>query len=192
MQLIAISGKRRTGKTTLANLLRDEYGYCPISLADPLKQMVRLQFGLSAEQTDGKMKEMATQYPDQSLPGRNRFLTPRDIMIMMGQFYRSVDQQFWVNRLFQEIRLKSHQVYVIPDVRFKNELNQMKKYNAVLVRLERDESLTGSNIKDSSETELDDYKDWDIRIPADQNVDMSDLARIGDIIHAHVTARTAA
>lgn len=188
MRIVAISGKRRSGKSTLGDILRDEYGYTPVSLAEPLKQMCRDHFGLTKDQTDGATKETATTYFDYSLPGRHRWLTAREIMISMGQYYRSVDPDFWVKKLFKQMEQDNSKTYVVTDVRFKNELDWMTKHNAIKVRLERDEQYTGTNLLDRSETELDGYTDWDILIPADQNVDMSDLVRTADIINAHVTA----
>lgn len=190
MNLIAISGKRRSGKTTLGNLLRDEYGYTPVSLAEPLKALAMEHFGLMLEQVDGCLKESPTQFVDHTANHYPRYFTPREILIRMGQFYRSIDKDYWIKKLFEQMqRAQSMKVFVVTDVRFKNEMEWMKKHQAIAVRLERDESLTGKNINDVSETDLDDYQDWNIKIPADENQDMTDLARIGDIINAHLLAR---
>lgn len=193
MRLVAISGKRRSGKSTLGDILRDEYGYHPISLAEPLKHMAQTHFGLTRGQTDGIFKEQPTQYRDLSLPGRGRFLTPRDIMINMGQFYRSIDPDFWLKKLFNQIEhvpQAQMQTYVVTDVRFRNELEWMKRHKAIAVRLERSEELTGKYIQDPSETDLDSYDQWDIKIPANQNVELADLVRIAELINTHVSART--
>lgn len=189
MQIIAISGKRRSGKSTLGNILRDEYGYFPISLAEPLKALAKEHFGLTADQTDGVFKEQPTQYMDQ---WSKRHLTPRDILIRMGQFYRSINPDFWTAKLFEQVKQAPQaqmKTFVVTDVRFKNEMEWMRRHKALCVRLDRFETFTGTNIADPSETELDDYSGWDIHIKAEENKDMSDMARIGDMVNAHILAR---
>lgn len=170
--IVCISGKRRTGKSTLAELLRSKYGFFPISLAAPLKALCMQQFGLSSEQVDGNAKEHPTVYSQ-----GDKWLTARDILIQTGQFYRSIQPNFWIDKLMAITdRLEAN--YVIPDVRFINELKTFKTLGAYLVRLERDEEFTGKNIDDSSETELDTYPDWHLHVKAEFNKDMTDLERI--------------
>lgn len=183
MTLIAISGKRRSGKSTLGDLLANKYRYIPRSLATPLKKMCRHYFDLSFDQTDGFLKETVdTRYN----------MTPRQIMINMGAFYRSIDQDFWVKQLFSEfkdipeIQLRT---VVVTDVRFQNEMEWMKKHNAYKVRLERDEKYTGANIQDPSETELDSYTEWDYVLPVDKNRALIDLDHAAEQIHAQLLER---
>lgn len=174
MRIVCISGKRRSGKSSLAEILRNKYGFFPISLATPLKTLCMQQFGLSTDQVDGDAKEHPTVYCQ-----GDKWLTARDILIQTGQFYRSIEPNFWINKL---LSLTGHldANYVIPDVRFSNELKTFKARGAFLVRLERGEEFTGKNIDDPSETELDAYKEWDLHVPAEFNRDMADLERIAD------------
>lgn len=184
MKFIAISGKRRSGKSTLAEELHKKYSYIPLHVATPLKQMCKEQFGLSEDQVNGAHKETPTVYR-----AGGKFLTPRDIMIHIGATYRQVDSNFWVNKL---ILLASSfpegSIIVVPDVRFKNEIEALKKHGAYLVRLERDEALTGTYINDPSETELDSYQGWDLHVPAEFNKDMHHLNQIATRVHAGVYA----
>lgn len=192
MNLIAISGKRRSGKSALGSILQVQYGYYPISIAAPLKDMCQRQFGLTTDQTDGVFKEQPTQYRDQRHPGRGLFLTPRDIMTHMGAAYRTVDKDYWVKKLFDQIKERAQaqmQTYVITDVRFRNEMEWMKRHGAVAVRLARDEKFTGANLNDASETDLDTYLDWDLNIPAEKNVEMDDLYETAGLIHDLILAR---
>lgn len=192
MNLIAISGKRRSGKTTLGRILATKFGYHPISLAEPLKNMCSLHFGLSYDQTDGVFKEQPTQYKDYSSDYSPRYLTPREIMIKTGQFYRSIDPDFWTKKLFKQIQEVSQaqmQTFVVTDVRFKNEMEWMKRHAAICVRLERDQQLTGTSINDPSETELDDYYKWDIAVPQEENVNMTDLDKVAERINGYLLAR---
>lgn len=182
MNIIAISGKRKSGKSTLAKILKEEYGYQPISLADPLKTICRDEFGLTFEQTDGIFKEQPTQYMDYTESVIGVYLTPRDIMIRLGRFYRTIDPDFWVKKLLWRMQ-GSTQRFVVSDVRFLNEIKALKDNGAILVRLERDEKFTGRAIDDPSEKELDDYKGWDIKVPAEYNIDIWDLYLTAHQVH---------
>jgi hypothetical protein len=59
----------------------------------------------------------------------------------------------------------------------------------LLVRLERSEDLTGKSIDDPSETELDSYSGWDLVIPAEQNVNLSDLSIVANKIQELLRVR---
>lgn len=185
MVIVAISGKRRSGKSFLGAQLAREYGFRQVSLAAPLKAMVREHFGLTTAQTDGDLKEVY----DERLG-----MTPRELMIKFGGFYRSVDQNYWVKKLFDQIKLRPQAQlgrYVITDLRFKNELDWMKRHNALLVRLERDTEFTGEPIDDPSEKELDDFTGWDIHVPKEQNVNELDMAKTAGMVEAYATRRAA-
>lgn len=180
MTFLAISGKRRTGKSTLAHILYTNYNIVPLSLAGPLKDMCMEQFGLTWEQVDGELKEIIDKRYNK---------TPRQIMIETGQFYRSINKDFWINKLINKAVALERDIIAVPDVRFKNEIDKLKKHGAMLVRLERDEAFTGTNIQDASETELDNYKDWDFLLPAAFNTDMTDLERAAERIYVGISQK---
>lgn len=181
MKLVCISGKRRGGKTTLANILLRDYGWKPLMLAGPLKRKAMEDFDLSYEQVEGSLKEVIDE----------RYgMTPREIMIHLGQAYRHVDKDYWVKRTREVAQGYNDRVCVIQDMRFKNELETFKKHGAFTVRLERAESLTGAYINNPSETELDEVTDWDLHVPAEANVHLGHLERTAKRIYELVSART--
>jgi hypothetical protein len=53
------------------------------------------------------------------------------------------------------------------------------------VRLERDEKFTGRSIDDPSETELDHFKEWDILIKPEFNLDEADMKNTASQVAAH-------
>ncbi len=172
MILLAISGKRKSGKSFLADMLANGFGFKHLSFAKTLKAKLRQDLGLSVHHTDGALKEVP-------LPEYNN-KTPRQLMIEFGGFYRTLDSMFWVKELKKEL-LSTPQAqtgrYVIADLRFKNEANWVKEHGGKIVRLNRDESLTGPNIDDLSETGLDNYDKFDLVVPAHLNRDVSDMKR---------------
>jgi phosphomevalonate kinase len=180
MTIVAISGKRRSGKSFLGAILEKDYGFTPISLAAPLKHMIRTQFGLTMDQTDGHLKEIVdVRY----------CMTPRDLMIKFGAFYRSIDPDFWVKKLFDQMKQTPQAQlgrYVITDMRFRNELDWFRRHNAFLVRLERSETFTGRAINDPSECELDSFNEWDVHVQEQFNQDESDMKQTASRVVAHV------
>ncbi len=173
--ILGISGKRGTGKTTLANILEAKYGWMQIPLAAKLKEKCREEFKLSYAQTDGNLKEVITEYKK----------TPREIMISVGQWYRSIDPFFWVKRVFESMDdYKNLYKFVISDIRFVNEAAYFQMNNAFLVRLERHQHLNiyKEPLNDVSEIDLDHYPDFDYIIPENRNIDIKDLEYWAEII----------
>lgn len=158
--LIGISGKRGVGKTLLATVLKEKHGFEVFSFAEALKTHCRTAFGLTEEQTDGKLKEESTNIPRLWVTGPQgsvpvSYWTPRELMIAVGQFYRGIDPDFWVKRIMRDAAASS--LGTIHDVRFKNEAGHIFQAGGILVRLERDPALNvyKGTSTDSSETELD-------------------------------------
>jgi phosphomevalonate kinase len=181
MRLIGLSGKARSGKDAVADMCASLYGWRKMKLADPLKKMCRDMFGLTCDHTDGILKDLPIGTT-----------SPRELMIKVGQLGRTVSPNFWIGKL-EEAILKTPQAqlgtYVIADVRFKNEMEWIKRRHGILVRLERSVDLRGPDIKDPSETELDAYDGFDLRIPESENEDAFDLPLVVAKINALVAFR---
>jgi hypothetical protein len=172
--ILGISGKRGTGKSLLAKYLT-EIGWREMSFARELKRRVREDFGLGTEHTDGSLKEQPTHYIRRS---NCTEWTPREIMIEYGQFFRSVDPDFWVKQIFKHIdRIPLETAVVIPDVRFLNEAQYIKYRGGMLVRLERDPKINiyKEELNDASECELDNYPGFNMIIPKEANNFPEDL-----------------
>lgn len=184
--VLGISGKRGVGKSMLGNYMR-AFGFERLSLAGPLKQKCITEFSFHDEQVNGCLKESPTQYRRTD----GSFFTPRDVMIRMGTFYRSIDKNFWLKQLDMHIAL--HDKVVIDDVRFLNEIEYLKtKYNAKFIRLEREQELNvfKAALDDLSESELDTYQDWDYRLIKELNRYPKDLEIfsqfVADTVYNHV------
>ena len=151
--LIAFSGKTLMGKTTAAQYLRDEHGFTIVSFAAALKDKVRDDFGFTEEQVRGvKKDEVDPRYK----------VTPRAILIAVGNLYRRFDPDFWVKKALSTITLHGKLVpgkYVIDDCRFKNEATHVSAVGGHVVRLSRPgvEPSDLSAAMDLSETDMDDY-----------------------------------
>lgn len=170
MELIAISGKRGSGKDTLANALVKR-GYTKISFALVLKAHVRDFFGWTVMHTDGDLKEVID-------PEFN--VTPRQVMIQVGQFYRAFDPLFWVKKAFDNLPADGR--FVLSDLRFRNEANFLVSKGATIVRLNRrkDLNIYKGEINDVSETDLDNYEQFTHIVPEDLNLVLEDLEILAD------------
>lgn len=79
----------------------------------------------------------------------------------------TLGQNFWVNSTFQNYHKDSY--WICPDLRFPNELEAIKSRGGLLIRIER----PGLDLSDqhSSETSLNDYKNWDEVIVNDSTLE---------------------
>lgn len=61
--LIGICGRKFAGKSTIANYLRDEYGFAVVSPIDPLKQLACDMLGFTTEQMWGSSSAREEAHP---------------------------------------------------------------------------------------------------------------------------------
>lgn len=179
MKLLGISGKRGVGKTTLAKFLVRNHGFLRVSLASPLKEMCKRDYGLTEEAVDGPLKESPTKFKYDA----GAYYTARDILILEGNLKRRIDPDFFCKKALHCMhQLGPSSKFVIDDIRFLNELNYFKKEGAKFVRLERAETLP--ILADLSETELDNYPEWDGRLIRELNRVPEDLEKFAAFLAA--------
>ena len=144
---LAVSGKMRSGKDTLAERLVERYGFKRYAFADRLKEVARELFGMP-------------------LGAKNRHL-----LVELGRKMCEVDRLVWVNCVLGQMPLR--QDVIISDLRFKYEYHALKAFDFIIVRVDSDEETRlkrvgkfGSRVDlalvdDPSETDLDDMEfDW--------------------------------
>ena len=123
--IIGVAGYKGSGKDTIANVLQASFGFEKMSFAQPIKDIVHNTFGIDKAilSCDGGERE----FREQSLPGWF-YLSPRDMMQKIGMAFRDeLHKDIWVKVLENKIKSKKQNI-VIPDVRFKNELELINKY----------------------------------------------------------------
>jgi len=141
--LIGISGKQRSGKDTVAEYLNKKYGFIRISFANPLKRLAIDYFGLTP-------KDVYVRKPD----------SVRKFLQELGRLGRSVDKDFWIKKALSNY--DKNELWVVSDVRYKNEAKAIKNLEGVLIRIEADRDIRLQRgplayENDLSETDLDDY-----------------------------------
>ena len=161
MKIIGITGLMGSGKGTVADYLIDDHGFKKMSFADALKDAVAVMFGWPRHMLEGDTdesrawREQVDEFWSERLerPG----FTPRLALQLMGtEAGRQVfGNDIWVAGIEQRI-LGEKEYYdtwhreqsqgmpdtpprgiVIPDVRFFNEIQMIKRLGGTMVRVER-------------------------------------------------------
>jgi hypothetical protein len=123
--IVAICGRKGTGKTTAAEYLEDEYGFETYALAQPLKIALKAMFDLKAEYLYGVKKDEVHPVWD---------ITPRKMLQTLGtdwaQHTLNVGRDIWVKR-FKHLIWDPREDWAISDVRFQHELDALKHLDTV-------------------------------------------------------------
>jgi hypothetical protein len=131
--LIGLTGRKRSGKNTVATILRIEHGFHETSFAEPIREFTMKLLNLTPEQLDSWKEE-----PILWLDGK---VTPRQIMQRMGtEFGRQmVHPELWVRRALLGVEgyLKIGRSLVLSDVRFQNECDAIRALGGVIVHVRR-------------------------------------------------------
>lgn len=179
MKILAISGKSASGKDTIARMMREkleanDMRCITIHYADLVKFFAKEFYGW-----DGN-KDIAGRHLLQTL-GTNKV--------------RANDVDYWVEcvaRFLAAINPSNDfDCAFIPDVRFPNEIEVLKKYNkdVITIRINRmrsedgrpyyNPSFTIEQLKHPSETSLDNYNEFDYIV---QNWSLNELEESADFI----------
>ncbi len=140
--LIALLGFRGSGKSTIANYLIDNYNFTSLAFAEKLKQVVSTAFDIDLDLLEGNSEESRV-YRETT----NEFwgMTPRQMLETVGTklFRKGISEDFWVKIVEKRIQelLKSEKNVVISDLRFVNEWEMLKKYNAKVIFVDNGNSV---------------------------------------------------
>lgn len=171
--IIALGHRKQVGKDTLANLicrnsLATDLGFIEkCSFAQPLYDMAERYFF-----DDGfRNKDYYDQFPlEKEIPLKKLNLTPRQILISLGQSMRAISPTFWIDQVPLDRNI------VIPDLRFPNEVEFVKKHGGIVIKVERPGIEDSNDLADSA---LADYTGWDYVV---QNTGLDELDKISKAI----------
>lgn len=173
------------------------YGYQMTKIFNYINQDLRENPDLRSE-----FSSLSNEELQQKL---KKFKHYRSIMQEYGtEIRRNFNDKYWINKVLDKIRqidIDSNVSIIIPDGRFKNEIQlrddlDTSKYRVFAVRLEAPNEVLKYRIKNdpddqeeisketfnhSSETELDDFKDFDFFVDTtDQNMVESTIKQLFD------------
>ena len=151
--IIGLSGKKYSGKSSVADYLVSMKDFEQVSWAEPLKEVIGIELmGLTWNQVYGTEEDKETM---DEFWGR----TPRDIMQLVGTecCRKVIHEDFWVKIGSRRIQhFIDHDINVVlPDCRFVNEAEAIKKLGGTMVRITREGQI--STDTHASETALDKY-----------------------------------
>lgn len=194
--VIVLSGHARVGKDTFALMLAEELNktqYPPfviMAYAHELKLRCQQDFDLSYEQLWGEDKEVYDQrYPKMrsALPyclgnrddgkglevlEERQHWTAREIMQEYGQFFRTINNDFWVKHLINLIDEKEYVNVIITDGRHKNEIDVVcDRPGGYHIRVERETKDDIHNQQHISETALNEGYRVDFTVVNNRGLD---------------------
>jgi len=115
---IGLVGRAGAGKSTLASVLVNCYGFEKFSLADEVREIAR-KLGY----------DVRKPYSQQV----------REVLQIIGMTGRMLCEDIWIRKLLEKIGNK--QKIVIDDIRFKNEVKALKEHGFLIVKLECPEEV---------------------------------------------------
>lgn len=171
--IIGISGKICSGKTEVAKYIQKkipEYNFQIRSFGYDVKFITSYITGIDINLIQSR--EIKSKY----LPEWGMTLGEMFQKIGTECMRKGLHPDTWVLSLMT--KYTPDQNWIIDDVRFKNEANTIKQFGGILIRLEGDPANMRSkdprNMNHKSETELDNYENFDIvynNVPPIESID---------------------
>lgn len=145
MTLIGIVGFAGSGKGSMSDILRDRWGFSKIAFADSVKDAVSTIFQWPRELLEGDTEE-SREFRETLDPWWSQKLgynvTPRSMLQRMGtEAGRKIfHEDIWLLNVSRKINLLTKDArVVIPDARFPNEIDFIRKSGGKIVRIIRGE-----------------------------------------------------
>ena len=120
---IAITGKMGSGKSWVANILVEKYGFYKTSFAKKVKILVSELFNVHNKD--------------------------RGILIRFASSMRDIDHEIWIRHMFKDIEDQENKNVVIDDLRLRNEYITLKKKGWFFIKIDIDEKDRVQRIKDT-------------------------------------------
>lgn len=162
-RIVAVCGKKRSGKDTVADFLCRSFGYTNRKISEDLKKVVQVLFDFSDTQVESDDKDVVDPRWD---------ISPRQAMQFIGthvmQFEiqklltdKSVGRQFWIQSFATKYCDDTNSHIVISDLRFPHEYEILKRYGVYVIRVERQTQASHDLV-----SEHDSEKEY-VNIPTD-------------------------
>jgi len=155
--IIGLSGYAQSGKSTVAKIMVEEFGYEQLAFADGIRRAV---FALNPVIPNGKtggwdrLQDLVTKR-GWEYTKNNNYEVRRLLQVFGTEVGRELfDEDIWVQELFKVIGQSGAGNYVISDVRFPNEAGAVRAAGGVVWRVVR--PFTNRVNEHISESALDD------------------------------------
>nr|DAP89616.1 MAG TPA: deoxynucleoside monophosphate kinase [Caudoviricetes sp.] len=163
-KLIVLSGKKRVGKDTVANLFNDYTNrkYALRAFAEPVKEIVSQAVG-----TDSYTLDLYKESLLVAVNGIDSNLTIRELYRKTADFYKELlGEDIFAKLMLKRLAYENYEFprVIITDMRFKAEYEQMKLLDPVFIRVK---CRMGNRDTHPSEIDLDDVPDSDFHFIID-------------------------
>lgn len=164
MKKIAIIGKARSGKNTFANLLQMEFkkkyvdsNIYQLAFANSIKRIFSSYFPEADNSYLFGPSELRSNIIHSKYVNDNGIpISYRDGIIAIGEMGRSLNSNFWINKLneeFNHINFQSlNNLILITDVRRQNEFDYCKLNGYYIVNILRDSQTSNHSTETDQET----------------------------------------
>ena len=180
MVLIGIVGKKGSGKDTVSDYLVQNHHFHKLAFANPIKQVASIMFDFNEQQLNGELKETID---------KRWGISPREVFQKLGtefgqfdlpkyfpQLGEKVNRNFWVERLkIEYYKLPEKSNVIISDVRFKHEIDEIKKMNGIIIKINRNHRIWENNDIHLSENEMELVENQQFNIIINNNSTLDDL-----------------
>ncbi|UYZ12161.1 AAA family ATPase [Brevibacillus sp. WF146] len=186
---LALTGRMRSGKDSVADYLARQYGFARFAFGDGIRKVCRELF------------------PDQFRDNRNGSARkPRALLQGVGQAMRAFDESVWINACMRHIQdtreyLVSPINVVITDLRQPNEYERLRAEGFVIVRvnasdetriqrmIDAGDAFTAADLEHETERHIDTFAvDYEI----ENNGSLAELHAKVDAVMAEIMAKEAA
>jgi hypothetical protein len=147
---IALIGRARSGKDSVAGRLVEYHDYTRVAFADRLKEAV-----LALDPLIFNTVHLAEMVELNGWEAAKSHAEVRRILQHYGQAIRDIDPDFWIRAAFPAMLGRVR--IVVSDVRYRNEAEALRSAGFTLVRISRPGLPLGVGSDHVSETELADY-----------------------------------
>ena len=163
--IIGLSGRKGSGKDTVAAYLMKEHGFERKAFADPLKQSVAALLGVEFSDIE-KFKNDDDCVVDLGFQSDNECISNLTFRMFLQRYgteaHRDIfGQDFWVDLTLPVQGFYPGRAIVVTDVRFANEAARVRELGGLVVRV-----IRGLSDQDQHRSEVIDF-DWDYIIDND-------------------------
>lgn len=142
---IALTGKARTGKDYIADILCRELFFRRYAFGDELKRTARILF------------------PEHFKDDKK----PRWLLQHYGQKMRELDADVWVKAMFRRIEIENPARIVVTDLRQPNEYKELKERGFTVVKVVADDAVRLERMKANGDT----FTEADLNHETERHVD---------------------
>ena len=161
-KIIGITGLKGSGKDTIGDIICKNFDFQKVAFADKLKDIVSVLFDWDRKMLSGFTPEdrAIREQPDEFWSKKfEKEFTPRMALQKIGTevMRNNLDKSIWVYCLERKL-INEDGNFVITDVRFRNEIEMIKRLGGTIIRVERGERPEWWNLAGEFNTlNLNDY-----------------------------------